>query len=57
MERCLREITEIEAALLAGNLHIEGLCLAPRSYGQEGDTQSFATSTRARAREKEREAS
>jgi hypothetical protein len=35
MERCRREIAEIEAALLAGHPDIEGLCLALSDWAAE----------------------
>ena len=35
MERCLRELAAIEAELLAGNPHVEGLCLALSDWSME----------------------
>lgn len=35
MERCLREIAEIEAELLAGHPDVEGLCLALSDWWAE----------------------
>ena len=35
MERCRREIADVEAELLAGNPDIEGLCLALSDWSAE----------------------
>ena len=35
MERCIREIAEIEAELLAGNPDVEGLCLGLSDWSAE----------------------
>jgi hypothetical protein len=35
MERCRREIAAVEAEILAGNLDLEGLCLALSDWSAE----------------------
>ena len=35
IERCLREIAEVEAAILAGNPDLSGLCLALADWAVE----------------------